>query len=65
MKISWTETGALAALGMLIGFIIQCCRQVEQSRCKNVDLCFGIIKIERQPLSGETILEMNEQKEEH
>ena len=58
--ISLTETGLLALTGMVIGFVISFCKTAEQSRCKNITLCWGIVNCERQPLSGETILEMNE-----
>ena len=58
--ISLTETGLLALCGMVIGFVISFCKTAEQSRCKNIKLCWGLIKCERDPLSGETILEMNE-----
>ena len=59
--ISLTETGLLALTGMVIGFVISFCKTAEQSRCKNITLCWGIVNCERQPLSGETILEMNEE----
>jgi len=58
-----TETGLLALCGMVIGFIISFCKTAEQSRCKNIKLCWGIVDCERQPLSGETILQMNEVSE--
>ena len=58
--ISLTETGLLALCGMVIGFIISFCKTAEQSRCKNISLCWGLVDCVRQPLSGETILEMNE-----
>ena len=58
--ISLTETGLLALCGMVIGFVISFCKTAEQSRCKNIKLCWGLIDCVRQPLSGETILEMNE-----
>ena len=57
--ISLTETGLLALCGMVIGFVISFCKTAEQSRCKNISLCWGLIDCVRQPLSGETILEMN------
>ena len=61
-SVSLTETGLLALTGMVIGFIISFCKTAEQSRCKNISLCWGLVDCERQPLSGETILEMNEEK---
>lgn len=54
-----TETGLLALTGMVIGFVISFCKTAEQSRCKNISLCWGIVNCERQPLSGETILELS------
>jgi len=57
--ISLTETGLLALTGMVIGFIISFCKTAEQSRCKNISICWGIVNCERQPLSGETILELS------
>ena len=59
--ISLTETGLLALTGMVIGFVISFCKTAEQSRCKNITLCWGAVNCERQPLSGETILELNEE----
>lgn len=59
--ISLTETGLLALCGMVIGFVISFCKTAEQSRCKNISLCWGLVDCVRQPLSGETILEMNEE----
>jgi hypothetical protein len=60
--VSLTETGLLAITGMLIGFIISFCKTAEQSRCKDISLCWGIINCKREPLSGETILQMEETK---
>ena len=60
--ISLTETGLLALTGMLIGFIISFCKTAEQSRCKDITLCWGIINCKREPLSGDTILQMEETK---
>lgn len=59
--ISLTETGLLALTGMVIGFVISFCKTAEQSRCKNISLCWGLVDCVRQPLSGETILELNEE----
>ena len=61
---SLTETGVLALAGMVIGFIISFCKTAEQSRCKNIGLCCGLIQCERQPLSNDTILQMNSVEEE-
>lgn len=63
--VNLTETGLLALCGMVIGFVISFCKTAEQSRCKNIKLCWGIIDCERQPLSGETILQMNENIQEN
>ncbi len=60
--VNLTETGLLALTGMLIGFIISFCKTAEQSRCKDITLCWGIIKCKREPLSGDTILQMEETK---
>jgi len=57
--ISLTETGLLALCGMVIGFVISFCKTAEQSRCKNISLCWGLVDCVRQPLSGETILELS------
>jgi len=62
-KITLTETGLLALCGMVIGFIISFCKTAEQSRCKNITLCWGLIDCERQPLSGETILELTNESQ--
>lgn len=58
--VTLTETGLLALCGMVIGFVISFCKTAEQSRCKDIKLCWGIISCKREPLSGETILQMNE-----
>jgi len=60
--VTLTETGLLALTGMLIGFIISFCKTAEQSRCKDITLCWGIINCKREPLSGDTILQMEETK---
>lgn len=64
MKITLTETGLLALVSLIIGFVIQFCRTAEQSRCKNIVLCWGLIDCKRDPLSGETILQMTSEGEE-
>jgi len=60
--VNLTETGLLALCGMLIGFVISFCKTAEQSRCKDIKLCWGMISCKRDPLSGETILQMEETK---
>ncbi len=64
MKIELTETWLLALVSLIIGFIIQFCRTAEQSRCKNIVLCWGLIDCKREPLPAETILEMRSEDEE-
>jgi hypothetical protein len=63
-SIQITETGLLAMVGMVIGFIISFCKTAEQSRCKEINVCCGAISCNREPLSGETILEMNDKTQE-
>jgi len=64
MKITLTETGLLALVSLVIGFVIQFCRTAEQSRCKNIVLCWGLVDCKRDPLSNDTILEMRSDEEE-
>ena len=59
-----TETAIIAILGMIFGFGISCCRQIEQSRCKDISFCYGLVKCDRDPLNESTILEMEQQTEE-
>tara|TARA_R100001463_G_scaffold38543_1_gene82511 strand:- start:530 stop:733 length:204 start_codon:yes stop_codon:yes gene_type:complete len=59
--INLTETGLIGIIGMCFGFLISCCRQIEQSRCKNISM--GCIKCDREPLTEDTILEMNQQND--
>lgn len=63
-SIQITETGLLAMVGMVIGFIISFCKTAEQSRCKEINVCCGAISCNREPLSAETILEMNDKEQE-
>ena len=68
MKITLTETGLLALVSLLIGFAIQFCRTAEQSRCRKILFCWGAVECNRDPLSSEAVLELNnlgEVKEEH
>ena len=58
-QLTLSETGLIGIITLGIGFIISFCRQAEQSRCKKVSLCWGLVKCDRTPLSGETILELN------
>lgn len=59
-----TETAIIAIIGMVFGFFISCCRQIEQSRCKDISFCYGLVKCDRDPLNESTILEMEQQTEE-
>lgn len=63
MKITLTETGLLALVSLIIGFVIQFCKTAEQSRCRDINLCWGIITCKRDPLPAETILEMRNEEE--
>lgn len=56
--ITWTETGFLAGLGLLLGWTLKCCGIIEQSRCTTIKI--GCIKIERKPLSEDTMLELQQ-----
>jgi hypothetical protein len=58
MCVSLTETGLLALVSLLIGFTISFCKIAEQSRCKDINLCCGLIGCNRDVLTDETILEM-------
>jgi len=61
--INLTETGILALVSLMIGFAISFCRQAEQSRCSKIKLCWGGISCDREPLSGDTILQLNAEEE--
>ena len=60
MELTVTETGLIGIIGMVLGFALSCCRQIEQSRCTTVDCCG--VKCNRVPLHDETIIKMEEQK---
>lgn len=62
MELTVTETGLIGIIGMVLGFALSCCRQIEQSRCTSVECCGA--KCDRAPLSDDTILKMDAQKEE-
>ena len=62
--ITLTETGLLALISLGIGFAISFCKTAEQSRCSNISLCWGGISCVREPLSNDTILQLNEEKKE-
>ena len=56
MDVTSTETGLIALVGMLFGFLIGCCKQIESSRCQRIKLCGA--ECDREPLKDETIIEM-------
>lgn len=60
--ITWTETGFLAGLGLLLGWTLKCCGIIEQSRCTSIKI--GCIKIERKPLSEDAMLELRQMSSE-
>ena len=65
MQLVLTETGLIAIIGMLFGFLIGCCKQIESSRCERINLCG--MECDRTPLKDETILDIEKnqpQKEE-
>lgn len=64
MNITLTETGLLALVSLLIGFVISFCKTAEQSRCKKISLCWGIVDCNREPINDETILEMRNTEED-
>lgn len=55
-----TETGLLAMVSLLIGFILSFCKTAEQSRCKNIKLCYGLLACERTPLTVDEMIELGE-----
>ena len=63
-QLTLSETGLIGIISLGIGFIISFCRQAEQSRCKQVSLCWGLVNCDRTPLSGETIIELNSSADE-
>lgn len=63
MNITLTETGFLALVSLLVGFIISFCKQAEQSRCKDITICWGALSCNRDPLSSDTILEMHDEEQ--
>jgi hypothetical protein len=60
---SITETGIIAISGMIFGFIIACCRQIEQSRCKDISICWGLINCNRDVIHEDKFLEMAKEEE--
>ena len=61
MEIELTETGLIGIIGMLFGFLIACCKQIESSRCERIKLCGA--ECDRAPLKDETILQMDTEKD--
>jgi len=61
MSVELTETGLIALVGMLFGFLVGCCRQIESSRCERIRFCG--VECDRTPLKDETIIEMTQQHE--
>lgn len=62
--VTLTETGILAGIGLICGFLLNCCKQVEGSRCDTISLFYGFINIHRKPLTSEEIIELGEVPEE-
>jgi hypothetical protein len=63
MKITFTETGILAGMGLIIGFLINCCKQIEGSRCNDISLCYGMINIHRKPFTSDEMIQLESQNE--
>lgn len=66
MEFTLTETGALTLFGLIFGFLLRCCSQIEQSRCSHIDLCG--VKCDRNVLSEEHLARLqreNETKQEN
>lgn len=58
--VTLTETGILAGIGLIAGFLLNCCKQVEGSRCDTISLFYGLINIHRRPLTADEIVELGE-----
>ena len=58
--VTLTETGILAGIGLICGFLLNCCKQVEGSRCDTITLFYGLINIHRKPLTSDELLELGE-----
>lgn len=61
MELTITETGLIGLVGMLFGFLISCCKTIEQSRCTDISFCGA--SCSRQPLKDDTILNLQEEGE--
>jgi len=62
MELTITETGLIGLVGMLFGFLISCCKTIEQSRCTDISFCGA--SCSRTPLKDETILNLQEEQGE-
>lgn len=62
MELTLSETGLIGLVGMLFGFLISCCKTIEQSRCTDISLCGA--SCSRTPLHDETILNLQEEGNE-
>jgi len=60
MELTLSETGFIGILGMVLGFALSCCRQIEQSRCEHIN-CLGV-KCDRKPLEDSTIVQLDKQE---
>ena len=58
--ITYSESGILAALGLIIGFLLNCCKQIEGSRCDTITLFYGLVNIHRKPLTADEVVELGE-----
>ena len=58
--VTYTETGLLAGLGLICGFLLNCCKQIEGSRCDTISLFYGLVNIHRKPLTADEIVELGE-----
>lgn len=61
--VTLTETGVIALGTMTVGFFIGCCRQIEQSRCKDISLCWGLIHCNRDVIHEDKFVEMAKEEE--
>lgn len=58
--INLTETGLLALVSIGVGFVLSFCKLTEQSRCKNIKICYGLLACERTPYTVNEILKMDD-----
>lgn len=57
-----TETGLIALATIVVGFLLRCCQQIEQSRCSTIN-CWGV-KCERNVLSEKHLERLKEEEEQ-